>query len=274
MLIVENSSGAVRAMVGGSDWAQSKFNRATQALRQAGSAFKPFVYLTALEQGYTGADTVFDGPLSIVIDPAAAAVPSHELRREVPRHRDLPEGARALLQRARRAGRADGRPRQRHRHGAPAGCAAGAPRLPVAGAGLLRGQPRRARVGVLGLREPGARVHALPDRADHGFQRGRPGTGAPGPARGREPADRLPAAPALARRHAARDGGLRRATQAEHRGQDGYDQRLHGRVVRRDDPAVHDRGLGRQRPEDADRSARDSTARARRCRSGSGSSRR
>ncbi len=69
VLIVENSSGAVRAMVGGSDWTQSKFNRATQALRQAGSAFKPFVYLTALEQGYTGADTVFDGPLSIVIDP-------------------------------------------------------------------------------------------------------------------------------------------------------------------------------------------------------------
>ncbi len=69
VLILENSSGAIRAMVGGSDWSQSKFNRATQALRQAGSAFKPFVYLTALEQGYTGADTVFDGPLSITIDP-------------------------------------------------------------------------------------------------------------------------------------------------------------------------------------------------------------
>jgi penicillin-binding protein 1A len=69
VIILENASGAIRAMVGGSDWTQSKFNRATQALRQAGSAFKPFVYLTALEQGYTAADTVFDGPLSIVIDP-------------------------------------------------------------------------------------------------------------------------------------------------------------------------------------------------------------
>src|SRR5439155_765554 len=59
VLILENATGAVRAMVGGSDWTQSKFNRATQAVRQAGSAFKPFVYLTALEQGYTGADTVF-----------------------------------------------------------------------------------------------------------------------------------------------------------------------------------------------------------------------
>jgi penicillin-binding protein 1A len=69
VLILENSSGAVRAMVGGSDWSKSKFNRAMQALRQTGSAFKPFVYLTALEQGYTGADTVFDGPLTIFIDP-------------------------------------------------------------------------------------------------------------------------------------------------------------------------------------------------------------
>lgn len=69
VLILENASGAVRAMVGGYDWTQSKFNRSTQALRQAGSAFKPFVYLTAFEQGFTAADTVFDGPLSIVIDP-------------------------------------------------------------------------------------------------------------------------------------------------------------------------------------------------------------
>jgi penicillin-binding protein 1A len=69
VMILENSSGAVRAMVGGYDWTRSKFNRATQALRQAGSTFKPFVYLAALEQGYTPADTLFDGPVSIVYDP-------------------------------------------------------------------------------------------------------------------------------------------------------------------------------------------------------------
>jgi penicillin-binding protein 1A len=69
VLILENSSGAVRAMAGGSEWTISKFNRATQALRQAGSAFKPFVYLAALEAGYTPSDTVFDGPLAIVYDP-------------------------------------------------------------------------------------------------------------------------------------------------------------------------------------------------------------
>ncbi len=69
VLILENATGAVRAMVGGYDWDQSKFNRAVQALRQTGSSFKPFVYLTALENGYTPSDTLFDGPISIVIDP-------------------------------------------------------------------------------------------------------------------------------------------------------------------------------------------------------------
>src|SRR6266498_45980 len=69
VLILENSTAAIRAMVGGYDWTQSKFNRAVQALRQAGSTFKPFVYLAALEAGYTPSDTVFDGPISIVFDP-------------------------------------------------------------------------------------------------------------------------------------------------------------------------------------------------------------
>ncbi|MGH9367704.1 MAG: penicillin-binding transpeptidase domain-containing protein, partial [Thermoanaerobaculia bacterium] len=69
VLILENASGAIRAMVGGYDWNRSKFNRATQAIRQAGSTFKPFVYAAALEQGYTPSDTLFDGPVSIVYDP-------------------------------------------------------------------------------------------------------------------------------------------------------------------------------------------------------------
>lgn len=68
VMIVENATGAVRAMVGGYDWDESKFNRAVQALRQTGSSFKPFVYLTALQNGYTPSDTLFDSPLSIVID--------------------------------------------------------------------------------------------------------------------------------------------------------------------------------------------------------------
>jgi penicillin-binding protein 1A len=69
VVVLENGTGAVRALVGGYDFNRSKFDRAVQALRQVGSAFKPFVYLTAVEEGYTAADTVLDSPISIVIDP-------------------------------------------------------------------------------------------------------------------------------------------------------------------------------------------------------------
>ena len=62
-IVVLDNSGAVRAMVGGVDYRKSQFNRATQALRQPGSAFKTFVYLTALENGFSPDDIVEDVPL-------------------------------------------------------------------------------------------------------------------------------------------------------------------------------------------------------------------
>ncbi len=65
-LVVESATGAVRAMVGGWDYDRTEFNRATQAHRQVGSAFKPFVFGAALESGFTAADTVFDGPALFV----------------------------------------------------------------------------------------------------------------------------------------------------------------------------------------------------------------
>lgn len=58
-------TGAVRAMVGSRNYAESQFNRTTQAVRQPGSAFKPVVYLAALETGYTPATPVIDRPVSI-----------------------------------------------------------------------------------------------------------------------------------------------------------------------------------------------------------------
>lgn len=61
-LVLESATGAIRAMVGGWDYESNEFNRATQARRQVGSAFKAFVYGAALENGYTAADTLFDGP--------------------------------------------------------------------------------------------------------------------------------------------------------------------------------------------------------------------
>ncbi len=57
--------GALRAMVGGRAYAQSQFNRATQAMRQPGSAFKPFVYLTALENGVAPSEPRFDEPVQV-----------------------------------------------------------------------------------------------------------------------------------------------------------------------------------------------------------------
>jgi penicillin-binding protein 1A len=56
-------SGAVRALVGGFDFAKSKFNHVTQAWRQPGSSFKPFIYSAALERGFTPATVVNDAPL-------------------------------------------------------------------------------------------------------------------------------------------------------------------------------------------------------------------
>ncbi|MFI5165182.1 MAG: penicillin-binding protein 1A [Thermoanaerobaculales bacterium] len=63
ILVLDNRSGAILALVGGFDFDRSQFDRATQAKRQCGSAFKPFVYLTAWERGFSPTDTVFDGPV-------------------------------------------------------------------------------------------------------------------------------------------------------------------------------------------------------------------
>ena len=62
-VVVMRPTGAVVAIVGGKDYGQSQFNRATQALRQPGSSFKPFVYLTALEHGWRPTDTILDEPI-------------------------------------------------------------------------------------------------------------------------------------------------------------------------------------------------------------------
>jgi penicillin-binding protein 1A len=63
LVSIDSRTGAIIALSGGSDFAYSKFNRATQALRQPGSSFKPFIYLKALENGYTPATIVNDAPI-------------------------------------------------------------------------------------------------------------------------------------------------------------------------------------------------------------------
>jgi penicillin-binding protein 1A len=64
-LVAMSPDGAVRAMVGGRDYRASQFNRATQAYRQPGSAFKPFVYLAGLEAGLSSSDEFIDQPIRI-----------------------------------------------------------------------------------------------------------------------------------------------------------------------------------------------------------------
>ena len=64
-LVTMRPDGAVMAMVGGTDYRGSQFNRATQALRQPGSAFKAFVFLTAFENGYVPGNLFVDGPIRI-----------------------------------------------------------------------------------------------------------------------------------------------------------------------------------------------------------------
>ena len=64
-VVVLDPSGGVKSLVGGRSYSTSPFDRAVKALRQPGSAFKPFVYLTALESGYTPDSLAYDGPTNI-----------------------------------------------------------------------------------------------------------------------------------------------------------------------------------------------------------------
>ncbi len=69
LMAIEPATGEIKALVGGYDFGRSEFDRSMQSYRQAGSAFKPFVYTTALDAGYTLAETVFDEP-TVFVDPA------------------------------------------------------------------------------------------------------------------------------------------------------------------------------------------------------------
>ena len=64
LLAIDNATGGIKAMVGGRDFNDSKFDRATQALRQVGSSFKPYVYTAVIDQGATPDDTILDEPVS------------------------------------------------------------------------------------------------------------------------------------------------------------------------------------------------------------------
>src|ERR1700678_1667606 len=64
LVAIENATGEIKAMVGGRDFNLSKFNRATQALRQVGSSFKPYVYTAVIDEGGSPDDTIVDAPIT------------------------------------------------------------------------------------------------------------------------------------------------------------------------------------------------------------------
>ena len=120
-MVVVDGTGAVRAMVGGRSYAESQFNRAVDAHRQPGSAFKPFVYLTAIEKlGYRPDTVMIDEPVTI------GDWSPQQLQRQVSRAGDAEGCARAFHQYRRRAARrpggagSRGADRQAPRHQLPA----------------------------------------------------------------------------------------------------------------------------------------------------------
>jgi len=74
VLAIDNRTGQIKAMIGGFSFERSKFNRATQAYRQVGSAFKPIVYTAAIDRGYTPTTLLMDTPTSF---PGAAGSPAY-----------------------------------------------------------------------------------------------------------------------------------------------------------------------------------------------------
>jgi len=64
LLAIDNANGGIKAMVGGRDFNESKFDRVTQAMRQVGSSFKPYVYTTVIDGGASPDDTVLDEPIT------------------------------------------------------------------------------------------------------------------------------------------------------------------------------------------------------------------
>ena len=178
VVVLENGTGAVRALVGGYDFSRSKFNRAVQALRQVGSAFKPIVYMTA-DRG--GLHARRHRPRLADLDhdrPAAGPLAAAELHPEVRRHPHVPERPRELDQRPGGPRRPPRRDAEGDRDGPPPRHPPEPPRLPVARARVVRGDADGDDGRLLGLREPGAPLRA-PARREGPRRRRRPPRGEP-----------------------------------------------------------------------------------------------
>ena len=100
VVALDNHTGQIKAEIGGWSFERSKFNRATQALRQVGSAFKPFVYTTAIDRGYTPVSILQDAPITYPGGPGQPPYSPHNyendfwgpitLRRAIEHSRNVP----------------------------------------------------------------------------------------------------------------------------------------------------------------------------------------
>ena len=242
-------------MVGGFSFDQSEFNRATQAMRQPGSSFKPIVYATALDNGYTPSTRSWTRPIEHRHGPGPGGLGAVELRRQVggPAHAALRHRAFEEPD--------DGAPRQRRRH------AARSPNMPGASASMTtccrcsrcRSAPARRRCMRMtaaysmfangGTRIKPTLIDRIQDRYGQTIYRhddrkcdgcdadevGRPGRAEADrqPRAGARSADRLPDHLDAGRRGAARHGAGRQGRRQAARRQDRHHQRRQGRVVRR-----------------------------------------
>jgi len=98
LIAIDNATGDIKAMIGGRDFNLSKFNRATQALRQVGSSFKPYVYTAVIDQGGSPDETILDAPITFST-PSGPYVPHNydekfegliTLRRALAQSRNIP----------------------------------------------------------------------------------------------------------------------------------------------------------------------------------------
>jgi penicillin-binding protein 1A len=98
LVAIDNATGEIKAMVGGRDFNLSKFNRATQALRQVGSSFKPYVYTAVIDQGGSPDETIMDAPVTFET-PSGPYIPHNyddkfegliTLRRALAQSRNIP----------------------------------------------------------------------------------------------------------------------------------------------------------------------------------------
>jgi penicillin-binding protein 1A len=119
LIAIDNATGDILAMIGGRDFNDSKFNRATQALRQVGSSFKPYVYTAAIDQGASPDDVILDAPTTFAT-PSGPYTPHNydgkfegniTLRRAIAQSRNIPAlklaqkvGIRTVIDYARRFG--------------------------------------------------------------------------------------------------------------------------------------------------------------------------